>query len=539
MEQRRQISIIELIELKTDMKALIEDVKKESGNINILSKLNNYVYVILPRAIDLLEIKERDYSELVEKIFSDAVTDYISLQEKHATIISEWRTKQKPAAYAVARRKKYKEAGIDYNKAKDIFLLGLPTVEGITEEVTSSFLKDVEKQITKDQERREKNKTLPAKLEDVLRDCNLPNTFITQSGYEYALTTVVNDVAYMRPYNNDFLQLSFVFDEDAGILLYPEEKKAEVLEEHKKTIDLKKNNFDNVFVRQLFAATLKSILCLKSDSIIKVYLPNFINSMGITVKYEKDNQEEYNSILNKKSNDIFKKINELEGWAGVMKGGRSWYRAFSLISIDDNILTFAAPYFSKLINVMMQDPIVIKNSKGFIKHRFLGISKLVKPTIMKARNKTTVEILIRLLTGLTQKGEENARNNLKNEYKIKFKTIIDDVPILKQSLGADNAFNTKCLKMNFCGYMKDEHREIVGLKKGSSHILITEEDHKKGVPYILEEYLRKYTFVYDYYDGFKIDFQPPSFMNLEECITITYKNKKNNFNYPYELNLNI
>ena len=521
-----------ILQLKKEMVSFIEMAKEKTNNQKIIAKVSDIAYINLPRAIDLLEIEGKDFSDLIYSIYAEAFINLEEAKLQHEELLRVWQEEYKSALYAVVRRKKYKEAGVDYNLAKLNILGGTPF--HITEELYNTLTKDIKAQAAKEKEK----KRTPDKLENVLTDLNLPNTIITATAYQYALTTIRNDVAYMRPYEGGDIQLEFLIDENTNDILCPVDANM-AKEELQKEVDLKKHPFDAPLVRQLFAATLKSMLTFNFE-VIKVYLPNFIYHMGIDVKYSKDNPDAVNKILRDKSSNLFEKLNKLESWAGIMNG-KEWYRAFVLLSIKDNVLTYSAPYFVELISTMMRDPVVASNSKGQVKYKFLGISDLIKPSVMKARNKQTVDFMVRILTGLIQKGNENTRNGSPKPYEAKLKTLLYDLPSIYQNFtNNEPAKNTRLLRECLCGYMKKEDRERLGVKtKSQTHVFITKEDHENGVPYILEEYLRKYTDVYDRYKNFSIKYDIPSYLNLNAKIVIKHDGINKDYKSNYKLDINI
>ena len=156
-----------------------------------------------------------------------------------------------------------------------------------------------------------------------------------------------------------------------------------------------------------------------------------------------------------------------------------------------------------------------------------GISSLMKPSIVSARSKPTVEIIATLLVGLQQYGTKPEAERHKGkkyrdkelvEYKISFKTLIERIPLIMENLNTCTPSNkTTLLQRYFCG----------------SNIRKRQKDKK---PFILEEYIREYTLIPEYYKDFEIVFQPPTVKTLSEKVIIRHRGINGNFIQDNALN---
>ena len=354
----------------------------------------------------------------------------------------------------------------------------------------------------------------------VLDVSGLPNASITDKRLQFALTPFKNENAYIMPF--EWEQLKFGFDENGELIIETEPQK-EAVQKAKKKNEIPAAGIDQALLRQLFAATMKAYLSNYGNE-ITVYLPSFAREMNIDVSgvSNPDKETKHNA------NDFFKKLKALEGLNGVWEGG-SFYRVFMFVGYDtkENTLTFSSPWLFKLAKELLDKPAARKTDKnGAIIWEITGISHLMNASIVSAKSKPTVEIIATLLAGLQQYGtkpeaERHIGKKYKDkeivEYSISYKTLIERIPLISEALKIQTDSNkTTLLQRYFCGS---------NYKKRQA----------EGKGYILEEYFKKYTIVYDYYKDFKIIFQPPTVKTLSEKIIIKHHGINGSFAQNNEL----
>lgn len=362
----------------------------------------------------------------------------------------------------------------------------------------------------------------------VLDTSNLPNALITDERLRYALTTKKNDYAYIVPF--DYGQLSFEYNEEGEIVVsskavYDVLEAAKDEEKNKEAL-VKAAKIDQPLLRQLFSAILKAYLCDYGNS-VTVYIPSFAREMGIDVYYSNLKAEERNTgkkqdIPKHNSSDFFKKLEEFEKFGGVWEGG-GFYRLFIFEghNPEDNTLTFSSPWFFKIARELHTTPTNTKTkADGSIMWKIVGLTGLIKPSIVSARSKPTVEILAALLVGVKQRGTTpNAKGRPGRkyadkdliEYSISFKTLINRIPLIMENLkNSKDSNKTTLLQRYFCGTNPKKRKE-------------------QGKPYILEEYINQYTFIKDYFVDFKITFNPPTIKTLSEKIIIQHRGINGHF----------
>lgn len=369
-----------------------------------------------------------------------------------------------------------------------------------------------------------------AVVPEVLDISNLPNLLPTDKRLQYALTPLRNENAYIMPF--DYEQLRFDYDENGEIVIRTEAQYKAVEEAKDENKKIQAAGIDQPLLRQLFAATMKAYLCYYGNS-ITVYLPSFAREMNIDVSgaNKKAEAAEKGAKTNTRhnANDFFKKLKALESLNGVWQGG-SFYRVFILegYEAEQNTLTFSSPWLFKIARELLTTPANKKTkADGSIMWEITGISSLMKPSIASARSKPTVEIIATLLAGLQQYGTkpEAARHKGKKykdkeivEFKISFKTLIERIPLIMENLDACTPSNkTTLLQRYFCGS---------NFKKRQ----------KEGKGFILEEYIREYTVIPEYYKDFEIVFQPPTVKTLSEKITIRHRGINGHFLQDNALN---
>lgn len=365
---------------------------------------------------------------------------------------------------------------------------------------------------------------------EVLDISNLPNLLPTDKRLQYAITPYRNKYAYIMPF--DYEQLRFDYDENGEIVIKTEAQFKAVEKAKDKESKIEAAGIDQPLLRQLFAATMKAYLCNYGNS-ITVYLPSFAREMNIDVsganKKAEAKTKGKDPGINHNANDFFKKLKALESLNGVWQGG-SFYRVFVLegYEAEQNTLTFSSPWLFKIARELLQTPASKKTrADGSIMWEITGISSLMKPSIVSARSKPTVEILATLLVGLQQYGTKpeakrhpgkKYRDKELVEYTISFKTLIERIPLIMENLDTCKPSNkTTLLQRYFCGS---------NFKKRQ----------KEGKGFILEEYIREHTFIMDYYKDFEIVFQPPTVKTLSDIITIRHRGINGDFTAKNSLN---
>lgn len=368
---------------------------------------------------------------------------------------------------------------------------------------------------------------------EVLDITNLPNLIPTSETLQYALSGKLNDHAYIMPFDLESLQLKpdengqFFLDTTAQYDAI-EDAKGKLKEHDKKKLSVA--GIDQPLLRQLFSASMKAYLCNYGNS-ITVYLPSFAHEMGIDIhganrKAEADQNGTQPPRHN--ANDFFRKLKALEGLSGVWENG-SFYRVFFLESYDadQNTLTFSSPWLYKIIKELLENKKKKTRKDGSVMWEITGIATLMKSSIVSARSKPTVEIIATLIAGLTRCGTtpeakrhpgKRYRDKEMVEYTITWKTLIDRIPLIAETLnGCTPANQTTLLQRFVCG---SNWKQRIKDKRGT----------------ILEEYIRKYTFLHDYYKGFEISFDKPTAKTLSNKITIRHRGINGDFKPDNGLN---
>ena len=379
-----------------------------------------------------------------------------------------------------------------------------------------------------------KDKSLKQLIEEVvpkvLDTSNLLPVLITDKRLQNAMTPLRNEYAYIMPF--DYEQLCFDYDENGEIVIRTEAQFKAIEEAKDESHKIEAAGIDQPLLRQLFAATMKAYLCNYGNS-ITVYLPSFAREMNIDVsganKTAEAAEKGSKSNTKHKANDFFKKLKALESLNGVWQGG-SFYRVFILegYEAEQNTLTFSSPWLFKIAKELLTTPANKKTREdGSIMWEITGISSLMKPTIASARSKPTVEIIATLLVGLQQYGTkpEAKRHPGKIytdkdlvEYSISFKTLIERIPLIMENFKKCTKSNqTTLLQRYFCGSNFNKRK-------------------KEGKGYILEEYIREYTFIQDYYKDFEIVFKPPTVNTLSDKIIIRHRGINGHFDQNNALN---
>ena len=156
--------------------------------------------------------------------------------------------------------------------------------------------------------------------------------------------------------------------------------------------------------------------------------------------------------------DIMRKLHSFENCVGVMPGTGIIAKLFSIIEINaaDNTMTFAVPYIYRLIDELeRKNKIEGKTKKGELyEYEAPYNNRLVHSSIANERNKTAVELVYLITTGLLQRGKTPdaktwAREKAKMadpalvSYSISFRALIKDAPLLRGRIKSYKSQNDK------------------------------------------------------------------------------------------------
>lgn len=323
---------------------------------------------------------------------------------------------------------------------------------------------------------------------------------ITDVDYQFALTPLRNSKAYITPLRESIMQkLTFENGQlsilDSGI--EPADLKTKNGLQDIKTLDLP-------LLRQVFSAVYNT--AIEGDAhTITVHIPSFCREMGIDVRsvpapeeYKGEGQASSNPG---KLNDVFGKLRQFENCIGITKSG--YYELLRAIVIEPgrNTITFATPYMNHIFREI-RDKNIIRDREGKELYINPGYSRLMYSTIANERNKTAVEIVNRIITGLQQRGaipdaklKQNKRKRnippIRISYKITYNGIIDGIPTLTQTLETSSTANKN-----------------VQLARAFEKAF---------------ELLRTKTDVYQYYINLKIPETAPTTTTLTDTMAITHE----------------
>jgi hypothetical protein len=144
--------------------------------------------------------------------------------------------------------------------------------------------------------------------------------------------------------------------------------------------------------------------------------------------------------------DIMGKLHSFENCVGIMPGTQTVSKLFSIIQLDmkNQTMTFAVPYIMRLFEVLGEkNHIEKKTRKGaLIDYQQPYHNTLVHSSIAKERNKTAVELVYLITTGLLQRGyipdiQTYRKKGAKTQYpervtySISFRSLINDAPLLR------------------------------------------------------------------------------------------------------------
>ena len=251
---------------------------------------------------------------------------------------------------------------------------------------------------------------------------------ISDKKYQGALTTQANKNAYIALMNPDFFKR---LDFENGTVMFDKET-AGIVKQYSKGKYTDVQDLDFPLLQQLYTAAVKSNI--RHDAFtITVSLPQFFREMGIEVS--KGNAP-----------DIMGKLHSFENCVGIMPGTQTVSKLFSIIQLDmkNQTMTFAVPYIMKLSEVLAEKNHVEKKTRqgALIGYQQPYHNTLVHSSIAKERNKTAVELVYLITTGLMQRGyvpdiQTYSKKGAKTQYpervtySISFRSLINNAPLLR------------------------------------------------------------------------------------------------------------
>lgn len=251
---------------------------------------------------------------------------------------------------------------------------------------------------------------------------------ISDKKYQGALTTQANKNAYIALMNPDFFKR---LDFENGTVMFDKET-AGIVKQYSKGKYTDVQDLDFPLLQQLYTAAVKSNI--RHDAFtITVSLPQFFREMGIEVS--KGNAP-----------DIMGKLHSFENCVGIMPGTQTVSKLFSIIQLDmkNQTMTFAVPYIMRLFEVLGEKNHIEKKTRqgALIDYQQPYHNTLVHSSIAKERNKTAVELVYLITTGLLQRGyipdiQTYRKKGAKTQYpervtySISFRSLINDAPLLR------------------------------------------------------------------------------------------------------------
>ena len=251
---------------------------------------------------------------------------------------------------------------------------------------------------------------------------------ISDKKYQGALTTQANKNAYIALMNPDFFKR---LDFENGTVMFDQET-AGTIKKYSKGKYTDVQDLDFPLLIQLYTATVRSNV--RHDAFtMTVSLPQFFREMGIEMS--KGNAP-----------DVMAKLHSFENCVGIMPGTQTVSKLFSIIQLDmkNQTMTFAVPYIMKLSEVLAEKNHVEKKTRqgALIDYQQPYHNALVHSSIAKERNKTAVELVYLITTGLLQRGyipdiQTYRKKGAKTQYpervtySISFRSLINDAPLLR------------------------------------------------------------------------------------------------------------
>ena len=263
---------------------------------------------------------------------------------------------------------------------------------------------------------------------------------ISDKKYQGALTTQANKNAYIALMNPDFFKR---LDFENGTVMFDQET-AGIVKKYSKGKYTDVQDLDFPLLTQIYTAAVKSNV--RHDAFtITVSLPQFFREMGIETS--KGNAP-----------DIMAKLHSFENCVGIMPGTQTVSKLFSIIQLDmkNQTMTFAVPYIMKLSEVLGERNHIEKKTRqgALIDYQQPYHNTLVHSSIAQERNKTAVELVYLITTGLLQRGyvpdiktyrKQKAKTKYQKRvtYSISFRSLINDAPLLRGRIQSYRNVNDK------------------------------------------------------------------------------------------------
>ena len=262
----------------------------------------------------------------------------------------------------------------------------------------------------------------------------------SDKSFQHSLTPQKNKNAYIALMTPEFFDK---LDFSDGVLSFDNESDAYIKKYRRgKYEDIQ--DLDLPLLQQIYTAASKAY-AKNGGYTITVYFSKFLSEMRIDPR--KQNADE-----------IMRKLHSFENCVGVMPRTGIIARLFSIIEINaaDNTMTFAVPYIFRLIDELeRKNKIEGKTKKGELyEYEAPYNNRLVHSSIANERNKTAVELVYLITTGLLQRGKTPdaktwAREKAKMadpalvSYSISFRTLINDAPLLRGRIKSYKSQNDK------------------------------------------------------------------------------------------------
>lgn len=263
---------------------------------------------------------------------------------------------------------------------------------------------------------------------------------VSDKKYQHALTTQQNKNAYISLMEPDFFnQLDF----KDGTIMYDQET-AGIVKQYSKGKYTDIQDLDFPLLQQIYTATVRANI--RHDAFtITVSLPKFFREMG--VEMQKGNAP-----------DIMAKLHSFENCVGIMPGTQTISKLFSIIKLDlkNQTMTFAVPYIMELYEQLGERNHIEKKTRqgALIEYQQPYHNTLVHSSIAQERNKTAVELVYLITTGLLQRGyvpdiqtykKKDAKTKYPERvtYSIRFRTLINDAPLLRGRIQSYKKVNDK------------------------------------------------------------------------------------------------
>lgn len=369
----------------------------------------------------------------------------------------------------------------------------------------------------------------PDKMGDaaITKTQNFASLVPTNKAFDFALTSRVNDVAYIM-YSD---QMSLQVDEE-GNWHY-----------EFAPIDLSSKQLLEAGYNEGLLGILVRVgyqCCEENTDSITISINEFAKSINADTRktdYSSDNETKHHGV------DIIGMINKVERFKGYYRGN-----VYNVITVSyglrDETITIGSPYFKKVVEEIRNNKKQIKNTKGNATE-IEEFADTVKPSIAMAKNKKTASVVRYLAGRIEKKGtthantekEENGEPGRKNAISItvSYEEIINNVPIIKKSLEETYPKKSKDL-----GEVQDLKKDLRGGKdpKRRTEALkrIFIGNRESGKDPILVEYMKKYTVLYDKLKDLKIEVPSPAWSDLKSEIKISYGIGTNSeFSNPYSI----